>query len=251
MCMGRVGKQLGQARMASKGSVKQAEVVPGKGLAAAGPDVGEGSGASSDAASGPAEICLEVRSNPLYLSAARELVAAATRRLGFLEEASSQIALAVDEALCNVIRHGYDRDPHRPIWISLFPEGNGWGNGLGNRSGNGGDGVVPGSVETRFPTLMRIVIEDEAKQVDPAEIKSRDLEEVRPGGLGVHIIKSVMDEVRYERREPIGMRLTMVKIRRESVEGVENDSTSTNKPATAPMVGRNDGRACGGGGVHG
>ena len=49
--------------------------------------------------------------------------------------------------------------------------------------------------------------------MDPAVIKSRNLDEVRPGGLGVHIIKAVMDEVSYEKRNPIGMRLTMTKKR--------------------------------------
>ncbi|MFN7022230.1 MAG: ATP-binding protein [Phycisphaerales bacterium] len=153
---------------------------------------------------GPAELSLELRSNPLFLSAAREMVAAVTKRLGFPDEAAGQVALAVDEALCNVIRHGYNRDPHRPIWIRVFPEGNGWGQGA---CGGGCDG--------RFPTHMRIVIEDEAHQVDPTTIKSRDLAEVRPGGLGVHIIQSVMDEAKYEKREGVGMRLTMVKVRRE------------------------------------
>lgn len=157
---------------------------------------------------GPAELSLELRSNPLFLSAAREMVAAVTKRLGFPDEAAGQVALAVDEALCNVIRHGYNRDPHRPIWIRVYPEGNGWGAGA---CGGGCDG--------RYPTHVRIVIEDEANQVDPTTIKSRDLAEVRPGGLGVHIIQSVMDESKYEKREGIGMRLTMVKVRRESAAG--------------------------------
>jgi anti-sigma regulatory factor (Ser/Thr protein kinase) len=56
------------------------------------------------------------------------------------------------------------------------------------------------------------MIEDEAEQVDPCTIKSRCLDEVRPGGLGVHIIREVMDEVAYECRSGgVGMRLTMVK----------------------------------------
>ena len=42
-------------------------------------------------------------------------------------------------------------------------------------------------------------------------IKSRDLDDIRPGGLGVNIIRQVMDEVSYERRERIGMRLTLIK----------------------------------------
>jgi len=130
-------------------------------------------------------------SDPTYLSGARDLVAAVARRLGFSEEGCGQIALAVDEALCNIIRHGYDRRKDAPIWISLWPLAASNGSGAG----------------------IRIVLEDEARQVDPAQIRSRDLDEVRPGGLGVHIIQQVMDEATYEKREKAGMRLTLVKRR--------------------------------------
>jgi anti-sigma regulatory factor (Ser/Thr protein kinase) len=60
---------------------------------------------------------------------------------------------------------------------------------------------------------LKVVLEDEARQVDPSKIKSRDLDEIRPGGLGVHIIREVMDEAVYERRDRVGMRLTLVKRR--------------------------------------
>ena len=56
------------------------------------------------------------------------------------------------------------------------------------------------------------MIEDEAAQVDPAAMQGRELDDVRPGGLGVHIIREVMDEVVYSKRETKGMRLTMVKL---------------------------------------
>jgi len=128
-------------------------------------------------------------SDPTYLSGARELIASVSRRLGFSEEGCGQIALAVDEALCNVIRHGYEKRKNGPIWISLWPLAS-------------DNGTPPG---------IKIVLEDEAKQVDPSVIKSRDLDEIRPGGLGVHIIKQVMDEVSYEKREKAGMRLTLIK----------------------------------------
>jgi anti-sigma regulatory factor (Ser/Thr protein kinase) len=157
---------------------------------------------------GPPEVSIEIMSNPLYLSGARELVAAVARRLGFPDESCGQIALAVDEAICNVIRHGYDRAADKPIWIHLWPLGtvkqeNSCGCAAGGGCGDGNHAVE----------ALKIVIEDEAKQVDPAQIKSRNLEDVRPGGLGVHIIRAVMDEVTYERREKTGMRLTMIKRR--------------------------------------
>lgn len=150
------------------------------------------------------EVCIQIMSNPLYLSGTREMVAGVARRLGFTEEVCSQMALAVDEALCNVIRHGYGRAADRPIWISVYPQP--------------AAGAVGPWGDSCLPEAIRIVIEDEARQVDPAVIKSRDLDEIRPGGLGVHIIQTVMDSAVYERRSGSGMRLTMVK-RRTSQAG--------------------------------
>jgi len=129
-------------------------------------------------------VHLRLISDPRYLSGARELVTAIARRLGFDETVGCQIALAVDEALANVMRHGYGGATDRPIWIDVWPlEGGG----------------------------LRIVIEDEARQVDLGCIRGRDLEDIKPGGLGVHIIKEVMDEATYEHRADKGMRLTLEK----------------------------------------
>lgn len=137
-------------------------------------------------------VKMQMQSDPMLLSGAREMVSWIARRSGFSDMDCSQIALAVDEALCNVFRHGYDRQTDRPIWLSIWSE-----------MGTAGD--------VKCPPRIRIEIEDEARQVDPERIKSRDLDDVRPGGLGVHIIKQVMDEAVYARREGAGMRLTMVK----------------------------------------
>lgn len=144
---------------------------------------------------GPPHVKVELLSQPRYLSGARELVSAVAKRFGFDDGCCGQIALAVDEALCNVIRHGYNRREDGRIWISIWPSP-----------------TDNGSVTTE-PQGIRIVIEDEARQVEPDQIKGRELEEIRPGGLGVHIIKQVMDTVRWEKRGPVGMRLTMNKSR--------------------------------------
>lgn len=132
------------------------------------------------------EIRLEMRSQPRLLAAARALVGNVAQRLGFNEVQCGQISLAVDEALCNIINHGYARRPDQPIWLSIWAL----------------DGATAG---------MKIVLEDEARQVDPESIRSRSLDDIRPGGLGVHIIREAMDEVVYERRGERGMRLTVVK----------------------------------------
>ncbi len=144
-----------------------------------------------------AHVRIELRSDPIYLAGARQLVAAVAQRLGFDDAACSQIALAVDEALCNVIRHGYEQQRDQPIWISLRPE------------------------QPDPPMGLRVVIEDEGRQVEPGQIRGRDLEDIRPGGLGVHIIREVMDEVAYEKRDGRGMRLTLVKHAAGSPAGEE------------------------------
>ncbi|MFI4871669.1 MAG: ATP-binding protein [Phycisphaerales bacterium JB061] len=132
-------------------------------------------------------IEIKLLSNPIYLAGARELILGLTERLGFKQDASGQIALAVDEALANIINHGYERQCDKPIWIQIWTTA---------------DGDQPG---------LRIHIEDEAKQIDPDSICGRDLDDVKPGGLGVHIIRQVMDTVVYEKKDCCGMRLKMSK----------------------------------------
>lgn len=168
---------------------------------------GPGAPAGSAAQQRP-HVRIEMLSNPLYLSGAREMVSSIAHRLGLSDVACSQVALAVDEALCNVIKHGYDRRPDAPIWLSIWPldpvtaSSQGSAHGMCHLPENEAAGDAAG---------IKIVIEDEARQVDPETIRSRDLEDVRPGGLGVHIIREVMDEAIYEKRGVCGMKLTLVK----------------------------------------
>ncbi|MEQ8317747.1 MAG: ATP-binding protein [Phycisphaerales bacterium] len=137
----------------------------------------------------PPDILLRVVSDVRYLAGAREMVAGVAKRLGFSHDSSSHLALAVDEALCNVIRHGYKQDLGRPIWVKIWPL---------HDDGEHGPGIC-------------IVIEDEAQQIDPSKIQGRDLDDVRPGGLGVHIIRQVVDRAEYAPRQESGMSLTLVK----------------------------------------
>lgn len=150
------------------------------------------------------DIELRLLSQPRYLCVARAAVGAAVEKLGYSDGLCGQIMLAVDEAVANVIRHGYDGRADQPIWVRFRPTG------------------LP---DEASPAGFVIVIDDLAKQVDPALIKSRDLEDVRPGGIGVHIIQKIMDHVSYEPRPEGGMRLTMTK----NPPAPQRDSTSSER----------------------
>ena len=102
---------------------------------------------------------------------------------GLDREDQETIALAVNEAWTNVIRHVYGgrEDARIDLAIELHPD--------------------------RFATY----ITDYGTFVDPANIRSRRLEDVRPGGIGVHLIKSTMDDVEYKCNEHGGTTLSMVR----------------------------------------
>lgn len=133
-------------------------------------------------------INLRIFSQPRYACVARAAITAAVEKLGFPDDACGQVMLAVDEAVTNIIRHGYPDRDDGPIDITF---------------------TADESDPTR--AAFTIVVEDEGEQIEPTRIKGRDLDDVRPGGLGVHIIREVMDHVTYAPRTDRGMRVEMTK----------------------------------------
>ena len=80
------------------------------------------------------------------------------------------LKMAVDEACQNIIRHAYSgKSDGGDIVIEFFREGD----------------------------AMVVHLMDFADPIDPETVRSRDLGDIRPGGLGVHLIKSVCDDARF------------------------------------------------------
>jgi anti-sigma regulatory factor (Ser/Thr protein kinase) len=134
------------------------------------------------------EVTLNMCANPEYLSVARAAVRAVTGAIGMDKETAEKITVATVEAITNVIKHSYGGPCEKPIVMKL------------------GKIKCDGNTDA-----LEIVVRDFGKQVDPEKIKSRDLDDVRPGGLGVHIMQSAMDEVEFTPAEDCGMQLRMVK----------------------------------------
>jgi anti-sigma regulatory factor (Ser/Thr protein kinase) len=100
----------------------------------------------------------------------------------FIEE----VVLAVDEACANVVTHAHNNDDKYTgdIILEIFHN----------------------------EDEIRITLTDFADPVDTSKIKSRELDEVRPGGLGIHFMNELMDEIRYlEIKSGIGNILEMKK----------------------------------------
>ena len=140
-------------------------------------------------------ITLTIVSDPKQVCVARAAAEAFAAREGFTKEGVEQIGLALNEALANIIKHAYRGETDRPVVVTMD------------------------TVTLDADRCVRIRIRDFGGHVDPATIKGRNLDDVRPGGLGVHIIRTVMDQVEYCSRPEGGTDLLMLK-RLHSVKGV-------------------------------
>ncbi|MDK3159467.1 SpoIIE family protein phosphatase [Kamptonema cortianum] len=126
----------------------------------------------------------EAPCEPAQFAAVREFIRRCATCAGYGDLEVNRIVLAIDEAVTNVYRHGYCGCDGNMIRLAVRQDH--------------GDCVFE--------------IMDDAQCVNPESIKSRDLEDVRPGGLGVHLISMVMDEVRLEQSpQGKGNRLVMRK----------------------------------------
>jgi anti-sigma regulatory factor (Ser/Thr protein kinase) len=135
------------------------------------------------------QIALHISANPEYLRVVRLAVRQVGHVVGFDEKTCELITLAVEESLTNIIKHSYGGPCDEQLIVKF------------NKIENVCDGK----------SALEIVIRDFGKQVDPEIIKGRDLDNIRPGGLGVHLIQSVMDEVKYDCADECGMVLRMIK----------------------------------------
>jgi len=129
-------------------------------------------------------------SHPKWLSVVRGAVERLTETLGFPAAECRSITRAVDEALTNIVRHSYRNRLDQPIAMYF------------RRAQRGHDGEVQQGLE--------ILLCDRGPAVDPSKLQVQPLEELRPGGLGLHFIHEAMDTVEFTRKGPTN-RLRLVK----------------------------------------
>jgi anti-sigma regulatory factor (Ser/Thr protein kinase) len=122
-------------------------------------------------------------SQPRLLHILRGVVRWLAVGAGFPETEAENLAMAVNEAAANVIRHTYgDRDDAR---LALEVK--------------------------EFPDRLELLLEDWGPRVRVEEIRPRPLDELRPGGLGTFFISSFMDACSYDQGLAEGNRLRLVK----------------------------------------
>ena len=120
---------------------------------------------------------LELPSNPEILCVVRSAMMRLTEELGFPAEECRGLTRAVDEALANIIRHAYDGRPGQPIELLCRR--------LQDRTGG------------KQREGLEIVLVDHGAAADRKKLCGRSLDDVRPGGLGLHFIQDGVDVMQY------------------------------------------------------
>jgi len=117
----------------------------------------------------------KIKSTTDNLALARNFIKDAALEVGFTEEQAGKIILAADEAVTNVIKHAYKFSKNGEIILSVSFSNN----------------------------KFSVSISDKGKHFDPKKIKEPNLKkyykEKRVGGLGIYLMKKLMDEVKYSK----------------------------------------------------
>lgn len=117
---------------------------------------------------------LKVPSSTENLAMIRDFVSSIGVRAGLSAKEVGKVELAVDEACANVIEHAYGPDVVKEVSIRA----------------------------TIDETSILIEVVDTGKGFDPSSILPKTVDELvasrKSGGLGMRLMKTVMDEVHYE-----------------------------------------------------
>ncbi|EQK40597.1 MAG: ATP-binding protein [Paraclostridium bifermentans] len=122
---------------------------------------------------------MEVTSNPEYVSIIRLTVSGIANKIGFSLDDIEDIKVAVSEACTNAIKHSLD--DKFLVQFSVLENG------------------------------LTIEVEDKGTGYDVESLQEPDLTNPKESGLGLFIIKTLMDEVSTISNSDVGTRVKMTK----------------------------------------
>lgn len=129
------------------------------------------------------QTVLVVESDPAQLRGLRQKLRILLEKAGLPEKSRQEALVAVGEGCTNAIRHAYSGEPGHKIRVTVEEKGG------------------------------RIVfkIRDFGRKIDLSRVKTPELPPRRGGGLGVYLMKTMMDEIEYNTGHRRGNELILVK----------------------------------------
>ena len=148
------------------------------------------------------EIHLKIPARAFYLEFVRKVIVDLSAKVGFPKEDLAKIEMAVDEACTNVIEYAYAN--HKDIRIKRSVKAK-------------GDSIsypIELHININHERIL-IALKDKGKRFEFDSYGKVAIDEylskMKVGGLGIYVIKTFMDEVKYSYRAGLGNELRMVK----------------------------------------
>lgn len=136
------------------------------------------------------EYQLRIPSETDNLELIREFVAKVAEKVGFPSDDVGKIELACDEACTNVMKHAYTS---------------------GQKNGKESLDIL---IQIDYEKFT-LIVTDHGKGFDPGSVKMPNMKEylaqLKVGGLGIYLMKTLMDEVDYHIQPGVSNQVKMVK----------------------------------------
>jgi anti-sigma regulatory factor (Ser/Thr protein kinase) len=121
------------------------------------------------------EFSFELKSSLSELDILCEKLEDIGQKIGLSKKLIFEVNLALDELFTNIISYGFGDDEEHTIKITVTPQ----------------------------PETLCLCIEDDGIAFNPIDFETPDVacsvENCKIGGLGIHIIRKLMDEICYQR----------------------------------------------------
>ena len=121
------------------------------------------------------EFSFELKSSLSELDILCEKLEEIGKKIGLSKKLIFEVNLALDELFTNIISYGFGDDDEHTIKITVTPQ----------------------------PEMLCLCIEDDGIPFNPVDFETPDVacsvENCKIGGLGIHIIRKLMDEICYQR----------------------------------------------------
>lgn len=118
--------------------------------------------------------------------ALRDVVESAARMVGFQEPEAVEVVLAIHEAIANVLAHGYSGSDGGPVTVRIRGE----------------------------QDVLEVILVDASPPVPTEVLCPRAWDDAKPGGMGIPLMRKVMDVVEHRPRPGRGNVLRMLRRRR-------------------------------------
>ncbi len=136
-----------------------------------------------------------IQSDPKNLKTLRKELTGFLKKIHLPVKIQKEILIAIGEACTNSIRHSYRGDSRKKIRVTV----------------------------KNLDEKIVFKIRDYGRKINLSKVKTPELPPQTPGGLGIHLMKTIMDELKYNTGHAEGNELILAKYKKRKKQGEDHE----------------------------